>query len=214
MRINEVEGLVGITKKNIRFYEAQGLLTPKRNTENGYRDYTREDVLELYRIKLLRKLGVPIEDIRHMMDGVHTVGDGMRRHLVTLERERRNIDQSILLCSELQSSEIPLSELDAQAILERMDRLEKGGTSFRDSQSSDVRVRYAVPVVIAVLTAAVMAGLCILTLLAYRIENGPPFWVCLLLAAVFAAIGAGAILALVQRIREIVEGEMDDARKY
>ena len=28
MKINEVEALVGITKKNIRFYEEQGLLKP------------------------------------------------------------------------------------------------------------------------------------------------------------------------------------------
>ncbi|MDY5613391.1 MerR family transcriptional regulator, partial [Dysosmobacter sp.] len=28
MKINEVEALVGITKKNIRFYEGEGLLTP------------------------------------------------------------------------------------------------------------------------------------------------------------------------------------------
>ena len=37
MKINEVEALVGITKKNIRFYEAQGLLSPRRNSQNGYR---------------------------------------------------------------------------------------------------------------------------------------------------------------------------------
>ena len=39
MKINEVEKLIGITKKNIRFYEEQGLLSPSRNRENGYRDY-------------------------------------------------------------------------------------------------------------------------------------------------------------------------------
>ena len=32
MKINEVEALVGITKKNIRFYEEQGLLKPGRNS--------------------------------------------------------------------------------------------------------------------------------------------------------------------------------------
>ena len=37
MKINQVEQLVGITKKNIRFYEEQGLLSPGRNRENGYR---------------------------------------------------------------------------------------------------------------------------------------------------------------------------------
>lgn len=47
MKINEVERLVGITKKNIRFYEEQGLLNPDRNRENGYRDYSEEDVQTL-----------------------------------------------------------------------------------------------------------------------------------------------------------------------
>ena len=66
MKINEVEALVGITKKNIRFYEEQGLLTPRRNSENGYRDYGPEEVAVLRRIKLLRKLGLPLEEIRRM----------------------------------------------------------------------------------------------------------------------------------------------------
>ena len=43
-KINEIEALVGITKKNIRFYEAQGLLSPKRNAENSYRDYSEQEV--------------------------------------------------------------------------------------------------------------------------------------------------------------------------
>ena len=32
MKIKQVEELVGITSKNIRFYEEQGLLTPERKT--------------------------------------------------------------------------------------------------------------------------------------------------------------------------------------
>ena len=41
MKINEVEALVGIPKKNIRFYESEGLLKPERSS-NGYRDYSEE----------------------------------------------------------------------------------------------------------------------------------------------------------------------------
>lgn len=55
MKINEVEQQVGVTKKNIRFYEQQGLLHPKRNSENGYREYDEADVNCLKKIKLLRK---------------------------------------------------------------------------------------------------------------------------------------------------------------
>ena len=60
MKINEVEALVGISKKSIRFYEEEGLLTPKRNSENGYRNYCGEDVETLRKIKALRKLGLPL----------------------------------------------------------------------------------------------------------------------------------------------------------
>ena len=70
IKINEVETLVGITKKNIRFYEQEGLLNPKRNQENGYRNYGEEDVMILQQIKLLRKLGLPLEEIRRLQSGV------------------------------------------------------------------------------------------------------------------------------------------------
>lgn len=59
MKINEVEQKVGITKKNIRFYEQEGLLKPDRNAQNGYREYSEEDLLLLQKIKLLRKLSIP-----------------------------------------------------------------------------------------------------------------------------------------------------------
>lgn len=51
---------------------------PGSNSENGYRDYGETEVEVLRRIKLLRKLGLPLEEIRQMLSGTHTVGDGMR----------------------------------------------------------------------------------------------------------------------------------------
>ena len=58
MKIQQVEELVGISKKNIRFYEAEGLLSPGR-AENGYRAYGQADVERLQRIKLLPGSCVP-----------------------------------------------------------------------------------------------------------------------------------------------------------
>ena len=37
----------------------------------------------------------PLEEIRQMQSGVHTVGDGMRRHLISLERELRYLEHSM-----------------------------------------------------------------------------------------------------------------------
>ena len=47
MKINEVEAAVGVTKKNIRFYEEEGLITPSREPGNGYRSYSQADVERL-----------------------------------------------------------------------------------------------------------------------------------------------------------------------
>ena len=68
MKINEVEAAVGVTKKNIRFYEEEGLISPSREPGNGYRSYSQTDVERLRRIKLLRKLDVPLAEIREMLE--------------------------------------------------------------------------------------------------------------------------------------------------
>lgn len=217
MKINEVEALVGITKKNIRFYEEQGLLSPRRNSQNGYRDYGEAEVDALRRIKLLRKLGVPLEEIRQMQSGVHTVGDGMRRHLVSLERERQNLADAARLCAELTDSHERLDHLDAEALLIRMEQMEQEGTTFMNKQKQDTRRRrFVAPIVVAIVMSVLMAGLIWLFLWAFEVDpaGAPPLPVLALFVAIPAAVVVGVVIALVQRVREIERGEEDDARNY
>ena len=216
MKINEVEAQVGITKKNIRFYEEQGLLSPRRNSENGYRDYGETEVAILRQIKLMRKLGVPLEEIRRMQAG-GTVADGMRRHLVTLERERKSLEQSIQLCGSLKDREERLDALDAEELLEEMERLEQGGTTFQDKQKQDLRpVRYAGAVVMALLITALMAALIVLMVWGFTVDpaDTPPLALLLVLVAIPGVIILGVLLALFQRVKEIQRGEEDDAKNY
>ena len=216
VKINEVEALVGITRKNIRFYEAEGLLTPRRNSENGYRDYGEAEVSVLLQIKLLRKLGVPLEEIRRMQSGAHTVGDGMRRHLVSLERDRDNLEQAIRLCAGLTDRQERLGDLDAGSILKEMEVMEQSGATFQNKQRQDVRIRYVAPVVITVLMLLLMGGIAglILWLTALSAEESPPAFMLAIIALVPLVISGGVVLALVQRIREIGRGEIDDAKNY
>ena len=216
MKINEVEALVGITKKNIRFYETEGLLAPHRNSENGSRDYGEAEVDALRRIKLLRKLGVPLEEIRRMQSGGHTVGDGMRRHLVTLERERENLEQSIRLCSALTDRQERLEDLDAGAILAEMEAMEQSGTTFQNKQHEDVRVRYVAPVAVTVLMVLLMLGLIWLFLWAFETDpaGAPPLPLLAVFLAIPAIVALGVIVSLVQRIREIGRREIDDAKQF
>lgn len=67
MNIKQVEKLTGISSQNIRFYEKSGLIHPKRNEENGYREYNEEDVRLLKLVKMFRMLDMPIEQIKLML---------------------------------------------------------------------------------------------------------------------------------------------------
>ena len=216
MKINEVEAQVGITKKNIRFYEAEGLLKPQRNSDNGYRDYGEGDVAALRQIKLLRKLGLPLEEIRALQGGRITVSDAMRRHLVTLEREEESLRQSKALCVRLRDAAPTLEALDAAALLEEMAQLEQEGTTFMNKQTNDIRIRYAAPVAVTVLMTVLMAGIIWLLLWAFETDpaGAPPLPVLALLLAIPAAVAVGMVIALTQRIREIGRNELDDAKKY
>ena len=102
MKINEVEAAVGVTKKNIRFYEEEGLLCPRREPGNGYRSYSEADVECLRRIKLLRKLDVPLAEIRQMLEGQRTLAEGMNLQLERLRSRRTDLEEAIGFCTLLQ----------------------------------------------------------------------------------------------------------------
>ena len=216
MKINEVEALVGITKKNIRFYEDAGLLRPQRDSGNGYRNYTDTEVECLRRIKLLRKLGLPIEEIRKLLSGRITLGDAMRRHRVMLEREEHNLRQAQSLCARLEEDVPVLDRLDTEAVLQEMEQMEQEGTTFMNKQKQDMRRRYVAPTLIAIGMVLLMAGMIWLFLWAFETDpaGAPPLPLLALFVLIPILVMLGVLIALVQRIREIQRGEEDDAKKY
>lgn len=217
MKINEVEKLIGITKKNIRFYEGEGLLSPGRNKENGYRNYDEDDINRLEQIKLFRKLGMPIEEIRSMQSGKSTVADSMRRHLVTLERQQKNVANSIAFCSELKAEEKSLNDLDAHTLLAQMDEMERKGVAFANINVTDIkRRRYFGAVIPSVVVVLVMAALFALMLWAFNAkpEEAPPLPLFIFLLLMPVIIILGVLYSLWQRIKEIKKGEIEDARRF
>lgn len=67
MFINEVSKLTKLTKKAIEYYTSQGLLSPSV-AENGYRAYSGQDITRLEKIRVLRKLDIPTEEIKQILD--------------------------------------------------------------------------------------------------------------------------------------------------
>jgi len=67
MLINEAGKLTKLTKKAIEYYASQGLISPSV-LENGYRNYTEQDIEKLNKISVLRKLDISTEDIQHILN--------------------------------------------------------------------------------------------------------------------------------------------------
>ena len=86
MNISQLETVLGLPRASIRFYEKEGLLSPER-LANGYRDYSQADVETLRRIKLLRALGLPLEDIKALQAGELRLGEALRTQEERLRRE-------------------------------------------------------------------------------------------------------------------------------
>lgn len=66
MLLNDVIKEVGITKRAVKYYEEKGLLSVDKD-DNGYRNYTHQDIETLKKITLYRKLGISIKDIQSLL---------------------------------------------------------------------------------------------------------------------------------------------------
>ena len=214
MKIYQVEELVGITKKNIRFYEEQKLLCPKRNPENDYREYSLEDVRQLEKIKLLRKLSVPIEEIRLLENGKISITQSMNQQIERIEKEQKNAELMKELCTKLRDESTDLKSLNASFYLSEMEKMESQGTKFKDIQKEDINRKKKSGAVAAAVVFCLILILCFIPMLfVYRSEPNSlvPFIVTGLITIGLIIV---IIVVLVQRIKEINTGEEYDARNY
>lgn len=91
MKINEAAKQAELSQRAVKYYEAQGLLKVRRQ-DNGYRNYSEQDVERLKKISLYRKLGVSLQDIRTMLDAderktLRRIAEEKRDQLVQQQRE-------------------------------------------------------------------------------------------------------------------------------
>lgn len=100
--IGELAKLTGTDPKTIRFYERAELISPPRH--GRFRTYLASDVRRLRNVLTLRKLGVPIAQIRDILAlllpeedvlASEKVVGLLRRHLDTLHVRQAEVTQQI-----------------------------------------------------------------------------------------------------------------------
>ncbi len=66
MRIQKILEITNLSKKAVYFYIKEGLINPIKNFDNGYYDFSQEDLKKLQVINNLRKIGMSIQDIKEL----------------------------------------------------------------------------------------------------------------------------------------------------
>ena len=121
MTIRELEQKSGLERANIRFYEKEKLLNPVRR-ENGYRDYSEEDLQTLRRICLFRRLQFSLEEIRSLQEGKEELSEALAIQLQRLERREWETERAREVCRSMQRDRAEFEGLDAEKYLAQLEK--------------------------------------------------------------------------------------------
>ncbi|MEG2712451.1 MAG: MerR family transcriptional regulator [Clostridia bacterium] len=118
MLINEVSGLCNLTKKAIEYYVEKELVFPN-TLENGYRNFSKQDIKILKQIALYRRLGLSIFEIKSVL--VNSSESTNILYKKTLELEQEKVKQNILqrLCEgeKLENLEQEINNINSKSII-------------------------------------------------------------------------------------------------
>ncbi|UJF24396.1 Cu(I)-responsive transcriptional regulator [Suttonella sp. R2A3] len=67
MNIKEVSQHSGLSAKTIRYYEAQGIITPPARSANNYREYAENHINELIIIKRAKMVGFSLAEASELL---------------------------------------------------------------------------------------------------------------------------------------------------
>lgn len=120
MNIKQAQSRSGVSKRNIRYYEQEGLIQPARNEENDYREYSEQDIRTLKLIRALRMIDMPLEQIRQILRGQTPIRDAAAAQRLRLVQKVQQLESAIRFCDEF-STLADVEELDIDGLLARME---------------------------------------------------------------------------------------------
>lgn len=212
MLIHEVEKKSGLTKKSIRYYEEEGLITPERNTNNDYREYSEGDLKTLETIKFLRQLNVPILEIKKLKNNELSLAECMKERIDKINLTEKNFVIIKNMCNEIISSSVDFENLDITNYEKAINVLNKEGFSIKD-----VSKKHYKKILGAIISSIICSLFFIFFIILFTyifLVDEMPFFLYIFLIILFSFPIFGIIINLVKRIIEIRGGEEDEALKY
>ena len=68
-KTGEVTEILGVTRDTLRYYEEKGIVKPKQNEENNYRQYDMFDIYALMVTDFYKKRGLSINEVKKLKAG-------------------------------------------------------------------------------------------------------------------------------------------------
>ena len=92
----EFAKLTGVTVRTLHHYDRLGLLTPAARSQAGYRIYGESDLARLEQIVVLKFLGLPLKQIRDLLDRkALDLVEVLRLQKGALLEKRRRLDAAL-----------------------------------------------------------------------------------------------------------------------
>ncbi|WP_245616059.1 MerR family transcriptional regulator [Phycicoccus jejuensis] len=79
LTVGQVAETFGVTVRTLHHYDAIGLVVPSGRTPAGYRLYTDADLARLATVVTYRRLDLPLDEVRALLDGEGTAAEHLRR---------------------------------------------------------------------------------------------------------------------------------------
>lgn len=118
-KISELAQLSGVSTRTLRYYDEIGLLKPAQVGENGYRGYDSAQVDRLQEILFYRQLGMPLEEIRNLLDTAsYDREKSLQQHLSALKQQQNQLNLLI------QNVEKTLLNLKGEIIMSDKEKFE------------------------------------------------------------------------------------------
>jgi MerR family transcriptional regulator, thiopeptide resistance regulator len=123
-RVTEFADLAGVTVRALHHYDRLAVLRPKRS-ESGYRLYSLRDLERLEQIVALQFLGLPLKEIKTLLDReARRLPEVLRSQRLALEERRRGLEKAIQAIRDAEQAMASGKSADAQVLAKIIEVIE------------------------------------------------------------------------------------------
>jgi MerR family transcriptional regulator, thiopeptide resistance regulator len=136
--VGALAALTGVSVRTLHHYDHIGLVVPSVRTPAGYRGYTDADIERLHLVLVYRSVGMPLDEIRALLDdpGADELEHLRRQHALLLEQADR-LQHTIKAVEELMNAHRQGIQLTAEEQIEIF-----GTTAFSEEYAAEAEERW------------------------------------------------------------------------